>query len=63
MIVEVCDLCEGRVCEMKRTEVIIKDYKGVHFDQWGSVWPAKRQFKAVICDKCLDLLKGKAKKE
>lgn len=58
MVIELCDLCGDRVYELNKTEVIIKDYKGVDFD-FCMVFPAKRKFKGVICDDCLRLLKEK----
>lgn len=58
MKIEVCDLCNKRVHDMNKTEVIIKDHKGVSFD-FNTALPAKRQFKGVICDDCLRLLKEK----
>jgi hypothetical protein len=61
MTVELCDLCQKRVGILDKTEVVIKDHKGLHIDEWGHAWPDKRKFKAVICDDCLKLLKGNKK--
>lgn len=58
MIIEVCDLCKKEVEESNKTEVIIKDYKGVWIDGMGYPQPAKRKYKAVICDDCLNKLRG-----
>lgn len=58
MFIEVCDLCRKEINENNKTEVIIKDYKGVWVDGMGYRQPAKRKCKAVICDNCLDKLKG-----
>lgn len=58
MIVEVCDLCEKKVSETNKTIVTIEDCKGVTFD-FGGPFPNKRKFKGVICDECLNILKGK----
>lgn len=59
MLVELCDLCKkNEVNEDNKTTVIIKDYKGVWFDGMGYPQPAKRKFKAVICDECLNKLRG-----
>ena len=61
MIIEVCDLCKKEVNDENKTEVIIKDYKGVWVDGMGYAQPAKRKYKAVICDDCLRTLKGESK--
>ena len=61
MIIEVCDLCKKEVKESNKTEVIIKDYKGVWVDGMGYRQPAKRKYKAVICDNCLRALRGESK--
>ena len=59
MIVELCDLCKkNKVNESNKTEVIIKDCKGVEISAYGFPMPAKRKFKAVICDDCLNKLRG-----
>lgn len=58
MIIEVCDLCNNRVHELNKTEVIIKDYKGLTFD-FNMAFPARRRFKGLICDECLNLLRHK----
>ena len=60
MKIEVCDLCEKKLGELNRTEVIIKDYKGMTF-MCRTALPEKRKFKAVICDNCLNLLREKHK--
>lgn len=60
MIIEVCDLCKKEVKDDNKTEVIIKDYKGVWVDGMGYRQPAKRKYKAVICDDCLNKLRGKS---
>lgn len=57
MFIEVCDLCKKEVKESNKTEVIIKDYKGAEWDGFGYTY-AKRKYKAVICDDCLNKLKG-----
>lgn len=62
MIIEVCDLCKKPVYDLDKTEVIVKDYKGSTFE-FGFVFPAKRRFKGVICDDCLELLRDSVKKE
>lgn len=60
MKIEVCDLCEKKLGELNRTEVIIKDYKGMTFEN-RTAFQEKRKFKAVICDDCLSLLREKHK--
>ena len=62
MKIEVCNLCYTPVCDLTKTEVIIKDHKAITFD-WFGVSPARRKFRGVICDKCLGLLRSKGKKE
>jgi hypothetical protein len=62
MILEVCNLCYKPFCDLTKTEVIIKDYKGFTIDYCG-VFPARRRFKAVICDDCLSRLRTKTKEE
>lgn len=62
MIVEVCDLCKKPVKDLYKTQVIIKDYKGCEIE-YGFAFPAKRRFKGVICDDCLELLIDSVKKE
>lgn len=57
MVIEVCDLCKHPVSSVNKTEVIIQDFKGMTFELDG-VFPAKRKFKGVICDKCLDTLRN-----
>jgi hypothetical protein len=56
MLIEVCDICKRPVNTINKTEVIIQDFKGMTFELDG-VFPAKRKFKGVICNKCLDLLR------
>ena len=63
MTVELCDLCSERVNDWNKTEVIIKDHKGLSFDEWGNAWPCKRKFKGVICDDCLKFLKARRKEK
>lgn len=59
MMIEVCDLCKKPVNDLNKTEVIIKDYKGVRYGSFGlGAYPEKRKIKGVICDDCLDKLKG-----
>lgn len=60
MKIEVCDLCNARVHDLNKTEVTITDHKGMTID-FGRAFPAKRKFKGVICDDCLNLLKAKVK--
>lgn len=62
MLIEVCNLCNRKVSDFNKTEVIIKDHNGVEFDL-GYIFRAKRRFKGVICDDCLELLRGSEKKE
>ena len=57
MTIEVCDLCNERVYGLNKTEIIIKDNKGLSFDDYGCAWPSKRKYKAIICDDCLHMLK------
>ena len=57
MMIEVCDLCKKPVDEFNKTAVIIKDYKGVEYLPYGE-FPKKRKIKGVICDDCLDKLRG-----
>ena len=59
MIVELCDLCGNQVSENNKTEIIIKDCKGLYIDEYGHPWSCKRKLKGVICDDCLQLLKEK----
>lgn len=59
MLIEVCDLCGNQVSSTNKTEIIIKDNKGLHVDEYGHPWPCKRRFKGVICDDCLQFLKEK----
>ena len=61
MLIEVCDLCGKEVKELNKTEVIIKDHKGVEMGCYGFPMPAKRKYKAVICDNCLKAIKGESK--
>lgn len=63
MLIEVCDLCRCEVCGIDKTEVIIKDHKGLEFDIFGYALPAKRRYKAVICEDCLERLRNPKKKE
>ena len=37
MKIEVCDLCHIPVNDLNKTEIIIKDYKGVSFGPFGVV--------------------------
>ena len=60
MKIEICDLCEKKLGELNRTEVIIKDYKGMTFE-YGVAHQVKRKFKGTICDDCLTLLREKHK--
>lgn len=60
MFIEVCDLCKKEVEESNKIEVTIKDYKGVWVDGMGYRQPAKRKYKAVICDNCLKILRGES---
>lgn len=62
MKVEICDLCYERVSALNKTTVTIEDYKGISFELNG-VFPDKRKFKGVICDKCLNRLRNSDKKE
>lgn len=62
MKVEICDLCYERVSEVTKTTVVIEDFKGYDFE-FGHAFPAKRKFKGVICDKCLNRLRNSDKKE
>lgn len=55
MMIEVCDLCKKPVNDLNKTEVIIKDYKGLRYGL--GVYPDKRKIKGVICDNCLDKLR------
>ena len=57
MKIEVCDLCYKRVYDLTKTEVLIKDHKGISFSEFGA-FPSKRTFRGVICDECLGLLRG-----
>lgn len=60
MMIEVCDLCKKPVNDLNKTEVIIKDYKGMEYCSYGDyVGPIrkKRKIKGVICDNCLDKLR------
>ena len=59
MKIEICDLCNKPVSTHNKTKVIIKDCKGLEFDEFGRAWPCKRKFEGVICDECLQLLKEK----
>ena len=63
MLIEVCNLCKREVSSLCKTDVIIKDHKGLEFDICGYALPAKRRFKGVICDDCLNLLRGYEEKE
>lgn len=63
MIIEVCDLCKNEVHGIDKIEVIIKDHKGLEFDMFGYAFPAKRRYKAVICEDCLERLRNPEKKE
>ena len=63
MFIEVCDLCKKEVGESNKTEVIIKDHKGLMWDGFGYMRGAKRKYKAVICDDCLRILRGESKPE
>lgn len=63
MIIEVCNLCKNEICNYNKTEVIIKDYKGLEFDGCGYPQRGKRKFKGVICDDCLNKLRGIEKSE
>ena len=59
MKIKVCDLCHIPVNDLNKTEVIIKDYKGVSFGPFGvGTYPEKRKMKGVICDDCLNKLRG-----
>ena len=49
MIVEVCDLCEKQVIETNKTVVTIEECKFL----------TKRKFRGIICNDCLNILKGK----
>jgi hypothetical protein len=58
MYIEVCDLCKKRVDEDNKTEIIIKDHKGITF-KLGFPHSTNRKFKGVICNNCLNLLRTK----
>ena len=59
MIIEVCDFCGSSVNEDNKTEVIVKDHKGLHIYGYGEACRAKRRYKAVICDECLRAISEK----
>lgn len=64
MNIEVCDICHQPVNDYNKTEVIIKDHKGFAIDfEYGFTYSTHRKFKGVICDDCLDLLRGEGEKE
>lgn len=58
MMIEVCNLCKKPVNDLNKTEVIIKDYKGMEYCSYGNYIGKKRKIKGVICDNCLDKLRG-----
>lgn len=58
-----CDLCEIDMSKDENaTTITWEDNNGVTFD-FGHIFRNPRKFKAHICDKCIALLREKAKQE
>lgn len=59
MIKKCCDICQQEVSEINSTEITLKDYNGMTFD--NAWFPEKRKWKGIICEKCLKEFRNQAK--
>lgn len=60
MIKQCCDICHKEVSNVRCTKVWLRDWKSAIID-WCGYMPSDRTWKGVICNSCLEKLRGEEK--